>query len=196
MKYVYFCIKSCYKIFFFKFYNFFVFFFSVCWYDLKRRCLKQLYRAGQRKKKSSKKICFSQYGRNKRQTFGIVKYNHRKASRINSALLARAKRGSSITGQLDNSSIRLFCSLTLVSVTYRYVMQPILCDGYTFYLYVILRRYINFKNKYFLQKEIIVAQLQSILYYNSFLQNFAEEEHLFKIYLENINFELLFVQKS
>lgn len=125
------------KFFFLNSIIFLFFFFSVCWYDLKRRCLKQLYRAGQRKKKSSKKICFSQYGRNKRQTFGIVKYNHRKASRINSALLARAKRGSSITGQLDNSSIRLFCSLTLVSVTYRYVMQPILCDGYTFYLYVI-----------------------------------------------------------
>lgn len=184
------------KFFFLKFYNFFVFFFFGVLVRFEAQMLKIVIQSWVEKKKSSKKICFSQYGRNKRQTFGIVKYNHRKASRINSALLARAKRGSSITGQLDNSSIRLFCSLTLVSVTYRYVMQPILCDGYTFYLYVILRRYINFKNKYFLQKEIIVAQLQSILYYNSFLWNFAEEEHLFKIYLENINFELLFVQKS
>lgn len=145
----YFALNFVIKFFCLKFYNFF--FFLVCWYDLKRRCLKQLYRAGQRKK-SSKKICFSQYGRNKRQTFGIVKYNHRKASRINSALLARAKRGSSITGQLDNSSIRLFCSLTLVSVTYRYVMQPILCNGYTFYSDIILRRYIKFK-QIFLAKE-------------------------------------------
>lgn len=50
--------------------------------------------------KSSMKICLPWYERNKRQTFGIVKYNHR----INSALLARAKGGSSITGQLDNSN--------------------------------------------------------------------------------------------
>lgn len=130
-----------------------------------------------------------------------MKYNHRKASRINSALLARAKRGSSITGQLDNSSIRLFCSLTLVSVTYRYVMQPILCNGCTFYLDIILRRYINFKQIFLFAKGnncCIVAKYFLLYFFplRRILRNFAEEEHLFKIYLENINFELLFVRKS